>query len=143
MKIPGHVIISLAGSGILYRYTDSFSASLWFLISGVFMDADHYIDYLRERGMSLNLKKVYLACENAHKDFKKLFLIFHSYELLMIMWLAVFFFKLDLVWASVTLSLTLHLISDQITNPVSPLGYFLLFRAANNFAAKKIFTQRR
>ena len=139
MKVTGHAVISLAGAGILYKLTDSFGVFLWVLIMGVFIDIDHYVDYIRENGVSLNPKKVYSACEEGHIYFKKLMLFFHSYELMLILWLAIFMLDLGAVWKYAALSFSLHLLLDQMANPVVPFAYFFSFRAANSFATKKIF----
>ncbi len=141
MKTPGHIIVSVIGSSVFYAITGSPAASLWFIIAGVLVDIDHYMEYIRERGFSLDFKKVYAACGNAHNDFKKLFLVFHSYEILIIIWFLAFLKRPDAVWLSVAASLTAHLLLDQIKNPVYPLTYFLFYRIVNGFRTEKLFTQ--
>ncbi len=138
MKVPGHVAVSLAAGTILYNRTHSLPGFLWFLAAGILIDGDHYIDYARERGISFNPKKVYDGCKNGFKDFKKIVLFLHSYELAMLLWLAILMFKLDVAWVCGAIGFSLHLFVDQITNPTRPLSYFILFRIANNFEANKV-----
>ncbi len=139
MKIIGHTVISLIAGSILYKLTHSFTVFLWVLTLGIFIDLDHYIDYVREKGVSFNLKKIYFTCKNGSTYFKKLFLVLHSHELIVILWLVIFMFDLDVVWRCAALSISLHLLVDQIVNPVVPMGYFFLFRLTNNFKTNKTF----
>ena len=142
MKVLGHTVISLTAGSILYNYSHSFSGFLWFLIAGILVDGDHYIDYVRERGLSFNFKKVYNTCKYDYMDFKKMTLVLHSYELLALLWLVVFLFHLNIAWRYAAISFSLHLFIDQFSNPGLPLAYFLLFRIVNKFETKKIFRDR-
>jgi len=139
MKTMGHVATSLIAGGILYKFTHSSAAFLWVLIIGIFIDLDHYIDYVREIGVGFNPKKIYSTCKYGTIYFKKLTLALHSYELMIILWIAIFIFDLNIVWKCAAISFSLHLFIDQIANPVMPLTYFFLFRMANHFETKKIF----
>lgn len=147
MKPLGHTVVTLSVGTILYNYSHSLAGFLWFLIVGIFMDLDHYIDYIRERGVSFDFKKVCATFTDPYShgylDFRKLTLILHSYELPMLLWLIIFVFDLNIVWKYIAISFTLHLFLDLINNPILPLGYFLWFRAMNNFKAKKIFKLER
>jgi hypothetical protein len=137
MKVLGHVAISITTGTILYNYSCSFAAFLGFLITSIFIDIDHYIDYIRERGLSFNLKKIYDMCLSP-VYFKKLTLILHSYELMILAWLVIIIFNLNTVWKYVAAGLTLHIFIDQITNPILPFAYFLWFRILNNFETNKL-----
>ena len=142
MKVLGHTVISLATGSILYNHGHSFDGFLWFLIAGIFIDIDHYIDYVRERGISFDFRKVYKACKYGYMDFKKITFILHSYELLILLWLVVFLFNLNIVWRYAAIGFTLHLFFDQICNPIFPFTYFLWFRITNNFETEKLFTNK-
>ncbi|MFC1666402.1 hypothetical protein ACFL0P_00830 [Candidatus Omnitrophota bacterium] len=137
MIVLGHVAISLTGASIIYSYTHSLAGFLGFLITGIFVDLDHYIDYIRERGLSFNLIKICSTFRREYMSFKRLTVFLHSYELLALLWTAIFIFNLNIVWKSAAISFTLHLFIDQISNPVAPLAYFLWFRIMNNFETKK------
>lgn len=142
MRLLGHTLITFTIGGILYNYSHSLIGFLGFLVAGILIDLDHYIDYIRERGISFNFKKVCDVCIYAYMDFKKVTVLLHSYELLILLWLAIFIFNLDLAWKHLALGFTLHLFIDQMVNPVMPFSYFLSFRIANNFETKKTFKQR-
>ncbi|MBU1061794.1 MAG: hypothetical protein KJ952_03630 [Candidatus Omnitrophica bacterium] len=142
MKVSGHAVISLTVGGILYYYSHSLAGFLGLLLTGIFVDLDHYIDYVREQGISFDYMKIYSTCKDGDKHFKKLTLILHSYELVIFLWLAIVFFNLNIMWQYITVGLTLHLVVDQITNRVVPLAYFFSYRVAKNFETKKIFIDR-
>tara|TARA_Y100000031_G_scaffold135896_1_gene159533 strand:- start:2 stop:424 length:423 start_codon:yes stop_codon:yes gene_type:complete len=138
MKPIGHAIVSITAASILYQYTHSIAGFIWFVACGTLIDADHYIDYVRECGVSFNPKKVYHSCKNGYKTFKKIVIIFHSYELVIILWLAIFIFNLGIVWAQAALGLTLHMFVDTLVNPLLPSSYFFLYRAMHNYETKEI-----
>ena len=138
MSVPGHILISVTAGGLLYYVTRSIPALSWFLITGVLIDIDHYIDYARENGLSFDLKKVYVSCKYGHVNFKNLTIILHSYELAAVLWLVIFLFGLGVTWKSAAAGLTLHLVLDAAVNPLVPAAYFLWFRIANDFETKKI-----
>ncbi len=142
MRVLGHTAASLTMGTILYNYAHSLSGFLCFLMAGILMDADHYLDYAREHGISLNLKKVYNTCKTP-TSFKRLTLILHSYEFVIILWALIFAFDLNIIWNYIAVGLTLHLLIDQVTNPVRSFSYFFLFRALNNFQVEKVFIAKK
>ena len=100
-------------------------------LTGVLIDLDHLVDYCLARGLTLKLRTIYAAC--ADLSLPKLYIFLHSYELLLLFWLAIYAFSLDKLWVAAAIGLTQHVIFDQITNPVNGLGYFLSYRFARNF----------
>lgn len=142
MRVLGHTAISVIIGGISYNHTRSLSGFLWVLTAGILIDMDHYIDYIRNRGFSFNIKKVHNTCRYGYLNFKKITLILHSYELLILLWVSIFIFGLNSIWKYAAIGFTAHLFLDQIFNPVRPFGYFLAFRIANNFETKKLFLEK-
>ncbi|MFH1854215.1 MAG: hypothetical protein ABH815_02775 [Candidatus Omnitrophota bacterium] len=142
MKVVDHTAISIVTGGLLYYWTRSLHGLFWFLAAGIFIDLDHYLDYAREYGFSFNFRKVYHTCKYGHTYFKNLTLILHSYELVAILWLAIFLFDLNISWKAAAIGLTLHIIMDQAANPLKPLAYFLWFRIANNFETEKMYKKK-
>lgn len=139
MNVLGHTIISLTVGTFLYNQSHSFMGFSWFLIAGILVDFDHYIDFVREFGVSFNLKRVYNTCRYGYANFKKMVLFLHSYEIMILLWVSVYVFSLGIVWRYIALSYTIHLILDQIFNNVKPFSYFFLYRMMNNFDVKKVF----
>ena len=142
MRPFGHTVISLAAGSILYNCGHSARiGAIPFVIAGIFLDLDHYIDYLREYGVSFNFKKIYRTFKNCYSKFKKITIFLHSYEVLILFWWCIFIFDLGVIWKYCAMGFTLHLFIDQIVNPTVPLAYFLSFRVATNFETKKLFTK--
>lgn len=142
MRVLGHVAITVTAGTILYNYANSIYSLLSFLVAGILIDLDHYIDYVREYGMTFDIKKVHHACKYENTNFKKTTFILHSYELIALFWLAIIIFNLSIIWKYCAIGLTLHLFIDQVTNPTWPLAYFFLFRLLNNFDTKKILINK-
>ncbi|MFH1782820.1 MAG: PilZ domain-containing protein [Candidatus Omnitrophota bacterium] len=140
MKVLGHTAISLVVGGILYNISHSVLGVFAFLTTSILIDIDHYIDYIRENGLTLNLIKV----NNTYRqglpcNFKKITLIFHSYELLAALCIIISIFDLNIVYRYAATGMMLHLFIDQMTNPVKPLTYFFMFRLFNKFTKNRIF----
>ena len=142
MKPLGHAIISLGVGSIFYYFSRSIAGFLWIMAVGVLIDGDHYLDYIRERGISYNLKKVYMEMRCGYRDFKKLTLFLHSYELTALLWLCIYALNLGPTWKFVAIAFTLHILIDQLVNSITPLSYFLWFRRINNFETVKLFKQK-
>jgi hypothetical protein len=138
MKPAHHVIISGGVSAILAIWVKSPPAILACFLSGIFIDLDHYLDYYLERKeLPLSYRKLVDFCNNDHKS--KLRLPLHSYELLLLLWISVFYFSLGVFWVGVAIGLTTHIICDEIFNPLRPLSYFLIYRIRHGFNRKMIF----
>src|SRR4030065_336426 len=82
MKVKYHLSASIIISWVLYAMFKSWGLAIASFVSGVFIDLDHIIDYLRSSGISLNVKKFFNYFYK--KKFDKVLLIFHGWE-----WLAV------------------------------------------------------
>ncbi|MFH1560299.1 MAG: hypothetical protein ABID84_02660 [Chloroflexota bacterium] len=118
LKPPGHAAISLALGGGTWLFTGSPGSLVVALLVGVFLDLDHLLDYYR-----------WLILDQTHR----LLLFLHSYELL----IPALFISYTSHWNPLaiagTLALLGHLLTDQLTNQVRPMGYFFTYRALNSF----------
>jgi len=118
LKPPGHAAVSLALGGGTWLFTGSPGSLVVALLVGVLLDLDHLLDYYR-----------WLILDRSNR----LWLILHSYELL----LPALFISYASDWNPLaiagTLALLGHLLGDQWANPIRPLGYFFTFRALNRF----------
>ncbi len=137
MKPTHHVIISGGVSAALAIWVKSPPAIMACFLSGIFIDLDHHLDYWLERKeLPLSYKKL---CDFCHSDYEsKLRLVLHSYELLILLWVSIYYFSLSTVWVGVALGFTTHIICDEIANPVRPLAYFLTYRIKHNFNRRKL-----
>lgn len=108
------------------------------------MDIDHLFDCYLNYGPHFKLEDLYHCCEEV--KFKRLSLVFHSYELLAIFWISIFVFSLDNIWKAIGIGATQHLLFDQVRNisvqKLDRWGYFLSFRLKNRFKKERIAKER-
>ena len=131
MKIAGHFITSLIGAGLVYSIFGNF-------ISGFLIDLGHIPEYLRDYGLkNLNITTFCKSCyENR---LAKALLFLHSFELLFILWILITVFKLNIIWITLALGVTMHLIIDQFSNRILPLSYFFTYRCSKDFNIEMLF----
>lgn len=130
-------------SGIISIFVWSHFHSVWCAFvsfaAGTLIDLDHLIDYYANHPYTANLKKIYVACLDM--NLKKLYLVLHSYEFIILLWFAIYTFSLSDIWKAVAIGFTQHLIFDQIINPITPLGYFLTYRIIKGFSKKVLIKE--
>ena len=141
MRPLGHAVVSVAGAGLLYVFFRNALASFAFAVSSVLIDLDHFFDYFYERGFKdFTFGSLCNFCY--HYGTKRLTFIFHSFELIFVLWFIVSFYKLNIIWISFVLGLTLHLIIDQLANHSFPFTYFFIYRWFNRFQSNRLFPKR-
>ena len=138
MRPTSHVIASTVTSAVFFTVTHSWEATLGCFLSGIFIDIDHHFDlWLYKKKILFDIKHIYHFCEKEKKG--KLYLIFHSYELLAIFWLCLIGFRLSVLWWGLAVGLTVHIILDQMCNTVTLFTYFLWYRIKKGFAKEALF----
>ncbi|MCB9757085.1 MAG: hypothetical protein H6753_01520 [Candidatus Omnitrophica bacterium] len=141
MKASYHIVVSAGVALGLQAMLHSWPASLGCFVSGVLIDLDHYLEYyISKRRIPFRYKDLLDFC-TSHKD-KKLYLFFHGYEYLFILWILIYVFYLNNIFIGIALGLTIHLICDQFTNPTKPLFYFITYRLKNQFIKTNILSER-
>lgn len=138
MELKEHILISIPGAVVYYFLFKSWEAAFVFFGVGVFMDVDHLIDYYATRGINLNVKDFFHSSRCL--AYKKYHLFFHSYELLPLLLLA-FIFHRNILWLGAMGGFLLHMILDQIDNPVYKGTYFFLYRWKKEFEKKHLFRE--
>ncbi len=140
MKPIYHVTISAAVSVVLIVWFKSWHAAIACFLGGVFIDLDHPVDYfLAKKEIPLSYSDLFKY--GAYDKEGKLYLFFHSYELLLIFWLLIYYLHLDWMWIGLAVGVSSHMLCDQIVNPLRPLAYFFLYRMKHGFKRKYIFTK--
>jgi hypothetical protein len=124
-------VVSGIISACLWFHFKSFACAAVSFLAGVLIDLDHLIDFYANNRFTLSLKRICCACLRIR--FRRLYILLHSYELLLVLWLAIFAFSLSDVWKAAAIGLTQHIIFDQLTNPMTRYGYFLTYRLARRF----------
>jgi hypothetical protein len=103
---------------------------------GVFIDLDHLFDYLIYSKFRFSVRDFFDTCYNYR--LKKFYLILHSYEFLLLSWLAYSLTKNEIL-LGISIGYTVHLVCDQFGNFTYPFSYFLSYRIAKIF--EKVFNK--
>ncbi len=142
MSPQNHVIASTVVSGAFYAATHSWEGTVGCFLSGIFIDIDHHFDlWIYKRKPLWSLKDLYHFCDVEKGG--KLHLVFHSYELLLILWVCLVVFKMDLLWWGIAVGMTVHILFDQFTNSLKPLVYFLSYRMRHGFSKQCVFPEEK
>lgn len=123
-----HFVLVAALAAFFYRITNGWTWPLLAVIGGIFIDIDHLIDYFAYCGFRFNLRE-FFSCTYHKTD--KCYIIFHSWELLILLWL----FSLNVLWIFPLVSgMTLHMVTDAfLTHSVNLRCYSLLYRWRRGF----------
>ena len=136
MKPSIHVATSFSVALVLYFFTKSIYATLLCLVSGILVDFDHVIEYLVHfGGKDINIKRIYQACRELL--FKKLYLVFHSAEIVIIFWIMTALTR-NIYVLAIALGYSSHIILDFVGNPLHPFSYFVTRRFMRKFETHKL-----
>ncbi len=139
MKASYHVMVSAGLAAGFQTVTHSWTGAACCFFSGVLIDIDHYLEYyIIEKKFPFRYRDLLDFCEFSKA--KKLYLYFHAYEYLVILWLAIWYFQLGPIALGFAVGLSVHLLCDQFTNPIKPLFYFITFRIINRFEKAKFLS---
>ena len=144
MRPHFHIAASLSMGTVVGISTESLYAGLVCFFSGVLVDVDHIIEYIIHNGLKgFSLRKVYQACEatSASKGkmrFPKLYLIFHSGEAAILLWIATLYIK-NIYLIALAFGYSIHIIMDSMANPMYLYSYLIIWRATKNFNASSLF----
>lgn len=141
MSPTAHTIASGVVSITFAYFTRSLGGTLLCFFSGILIDLDHVLDYwIAKKKLPLRYKDLFSFC--AYEKMGKVYLVLHSYELHVIFWLAIFYWKLNVLWMGLAVGMTTHLVFDQIVNRcLQPLGYFAWNRFKHGFSKKYTFRE--
>lgn len=134
MRTFGHIIAS-AGIGLFtYHRYKSAGAGIASFLAGWVIDVDHVVDIVKAHGWRPQWDKIN---EAKHEHYSgKLYLLFHSYELLALFFLLFRNPNKKAYRVGISLSVLTHLLLDQKCNPSrKPMTYFLAHRAYKKFNA--------
>ncbi|HBR13927.1 MAG TPA: hypothetical protein DD723_00055 [Candidatus Omnitrophica bacterium] len=138
MRPAKHAIISAGVSLCLGVWMKDWLCGWACFLSGFFIDLDHHIDYfLSEKKIPFKYQELYDFCSDAQKG--RIYLFFHSYELLALLWSLIFFLPHQGIWLGIVLGATVHVLCDQIFNPFKKYAYFFTYRMKYGFDKRKLF----
>jgi hypothetical protein len=131
MRIEAHIPISAVVSTAVYFVSKSEEIALISFLSGIFIDIDHIFDYFYcERKIKFDIKDFFYKC-NYHQIKKYIFFL-HSFELLLILAVLVYFFPSKIL-IGIFIGFTVHIFTDAFYKPKHFFRYSLIYRAKHNF----------
>jgi len=139
MKPGAHVSVSFSVAIIIAFATKSLYNALLCFVGGVLVDVDHIIEHAIHYGIKdITIKRLYEAGHatgtQQEGGYKKIYLIFHSVELCVLLWLF-YAFTRNIYVASFSIGYSLHLLMDYIGNETIFGTYFFIWRASTGFSA--------
>lgn len=127
-------------SGILYFLFKSVPCFIISFLSGFLIDLDHILDYYLHTGINLKVSRFFDYCGS--RKFEYLTVIFHSFELLFLLWLVIRLFNLGNFWIALAVGFSQHMILDLFGNSKflkTHSLYFITIRALKGFRFKEFF----
>ncbi len=141
MRLEYHIAASTIISGVLYAIFKSWGLSIASLVSGIFIDLDHVIDYLIEHGLRFNVKKFFdFFYEEKHR---KIFLIFHGWEWLIILCVFAWLTNWNPWITGILIGCGQHMVFDFFYSMTTLRSYSLLWRWKNRFDSEVLFPKNR
>jgi hypothetical protein len=131
LEVLIHFFLTLTISLIIYLKSNNLIYVLVFILGGIFIDLDHFIDWFIFAKNKFNLKDF---LDRKYIKSGKIYLFFHSWELNLILFLLGIYIKSQLI-AIFSLSLSIHLAIDNLQRK-NLLFYFLSYRMIKRFDAK-------
>lgn len=137
MKPINHVSVSIITGVVTYVSTGAISPSIACFLVGWLVDVDHIWDYYKNAGRDFSIKRFMNTFEN--NEIKKVYLYFHSYELLFVLTVSCFISHFNYLLSFTTMGFAIHLFFDQIFNSAKPCAYFITFRILQGYRTENIF----
>lgn len=137
MKARYHVAASSIVSAGTYVLSDSATMAAVTLFSGIFMDADHLIDYIFMHRPPYNIGhffETYSKNKQTH-----VLLMLHSWELIVILAIIAMASNWEPFSTGLLIGMGHHMVLDQIFNHAYPLSYFLTFRIFSRLSSDRCF----
>lgn len=147
MKLTVHLGISAVAAVSAYNITSSHPLSITLFLSGIFMDLDHLFDYMLLSKEEFSIRNLTLWYSEKRWN-NKIYIIFHSYELLMVLLLLTFLLRNNIL-IGLAIGSSLHLFADEIDNMHQEFDkrfskgyYFFSYRWIVGFEGKNLLIHK-
>jgi len=137
MKPVSHLSVSIIVGVATFLTTKLISPSIACFLVGWLVDVDHIWDFYKNGCRGFNIKRFVYAMENG--EIKKIYLYFHSYELLLVLVVLCYFTHFNYILSFTTIGFATHLFLDQIFNNINTFSYFITYRILNDYKSETIF----
>ncbi|MFH1552857.1 MAG: hypothetical protein ABID83_04385 [Candidatus Omnitrophota bacterium] len=123
VDLATHLILAFMLAGFFRRLTLGWAWPVLGFTGGVLIDLDHFIDYFFYYGWRFDLGDFF---NHRYKDSGRCYIIFHSWELLIALWV----FSAGVLWITpVVTGMTVHVLTDYLFHPqLGVLRLSLLYR---------------
>jgi hypothetical protein len=138
MKLGHHIGFSVIVSAGLYVMTKSWTMSSACLISGIFIDMDHVLDYIIIYRWPFSIKRFFHVFYH-ELQFKQIYLVLHGWEWLTLLFTAAWITGWNPLLTGILCGSGHHMILDCINNGGNLWSYSLIWRWRNNFDFKTTF----
>ncbi len=125
-------------SGTLYLIFKSWGLAISCFIMGIFIDLDHFIDYIRENGWSFKIKNFFQVCHTC--QFNRIFLLLHGWEWLILWGIAAWLTDWNPWMVGAFIGFSQHIVLDVFYNGSNLLPYSLIWRWKKDFHFDTIFS---
>lgn len=130
LDLLAHLIVTLSLACIFFAKGNSLMAVFCCFVGGILIDLDHLLDYFSWYGNKFNIKDFLGSRYFAESG--KLYLPFHSWELIIMLWVGAFATGLGWIYA-LSSSMTAHMVIDHAIHKKKPLYYSLVNRWIKGF----------
>ena len=141
MRPVWHILASFILGLVIFYFSKSLFAGFLVLLSGVFIDLDHLMDFWASAPENaFSIKQFYHMDKHLEsKGDHYTFILLHSWEIIIVLTILVFSYY-NIYLASIVLGVLVHLIMDtfNLKKTDHPFTYFLLFRVFKKFKLKDV-----
>ncbi len=137
MRTEYHMASSAVISTALYVFFRSWELSVANFLTGVFIDIDHIVDYVAERGRDFNIIDFFKVF---YEDLtQKVYVLLHSWELMVTLFMVAWLTGWN-VWAvGFLIGYGVHMIMDQFSAETIR-AYSLIWRVRHGFERVNAFS---
>jgi len=137
MHLAHHIVVSGVAAAVLWAGFRSSALALASVLTGVFIDLDHWLDYFREYGFRLSVRAFFDV--SRRRAWRHLYLVLHGWEWLVVLLVACAATNWNPWLVGACIGWTHHLVADQIVNRPVLLGYWLVYRWAHRFEKEAMY----
>ena len=138
MKLHAHVTFSAIISGLLYLSFKSWGLAISSFIIGVFIDLDHFVDYIREYGWRIKVKDFFDRCYTC--QFDRIMLLWHGWEWMALLSISAWLTDWNPWVTGALIGYSHHIILDMLSNSNAMRSYSLIWKWKNDFHFDTIFS---
>lgn len=136
MDLSAHLVSTMIFTALIYRATNNFTYAGIFILGGILIDLDHFIDYFIYYKNRFKLDD-FLCIRFLRSG--KTYVFFHSWELVIIILITALAGEFH-GWFIFSLSLAQHLFIDNVQKK-NPWFYFLIYRLFKRFNVEALLPE--